>query len=74
MRTIAADWSVPAHEPKGLRSWLSVMGDSLRKAGSVRTARRQGGKAASDLSGRGSHDPFVQADVAAFVSAFMRIG
>jgi hypothetical protein len=74
MRTITPDWASPAREQKGLGSWLSNIGDRLRKVGSRRTAHRQTGKVASDLSCRGSHEPFVQADAAAFVGAFMRLG
>jgi len=74
MRTIVVNWSVPAREQEQRGSWLSNMGASLRKVGSAWTAPRQAGNAASTRSGRRSRDPFVQADVAAFISAFMRTG
>jgi hypothetical protein len=75
MRTIAADWSVSGYEQGGRRSWVSSIGARLRNVGSARAVGRQAGEAASaPLSGRGSHEPYVQADVAAFISAFMRIG
>ncbi len=75
MRTIAADWSVPGYEQGERRSWLSSIGARLRKVGSARAARRQAGEGGFiPPSGRGSHEPYVQADIAAFVSAFMRIG
>jgi hypothetical protein len=74
MRTIAADWSVPDRKQEERGSWLSNIGASIRNVRSARTARRLALKEVSVLSGRGSHDPFMQADVAAFISAFMRIG
>ena len=69
MRTIAADWSLP--RPKRTSGgWLSNMGASLQGVvGSARAARRR-----ATRESQVSRDAFVQADVAAFISAFMRIG
>ena len=70
MRTIAADWSLPRRPNRKSGSWLSNMGARIQRVvGSARAARRQ-----DTETGDGSRDAFVQADVAAFVSAFMRIG
>lgn len=74
MRSIAAEWSIPERQQDEPGSSLLNIGTKLRKAGSARIARCQAGGPASALPGRGSHQPFVQADVAAFISAFMRIG
>jgi hypothetical protein len=71
MRTITATWSIPEQEQDERGSWLSNIGASLRR---IRSARMTHGQARKVASSRGSHDPFVQADAAAFVSAFMRIG
>jgi hypothetical protein len=60
MRTIAATWSLPQRKSG---NWFSNLSAKLGWFG-----RRAVSKGA-----RG-HDPFVQADAAAFVSAFMRIG
>jgi hypothetical protein len=70
MRTIAADWSLPRPTRKS-GGWLSNMGASLQGVvvGSARTARRR-----ATRESQVSRDAFVQADVAAFTSAFMRIG
>jgi hypothetical protein len=70
MRTIAADWSLPRQPNRNSGSWLSKMGPSLQRVvGSAWAARRR-----ATREGHGSRDAFVQADVAAFISAFMRIG
>ena len=70
MRTIAADWSLPRRPNRKSGSWLSNMGASLQRVvGSAWAARRR-----ATREGHGSRDAFVQADVAAFISAFMRIG
>jgi hypothetical protein len=69
MRTIAADWSLPRPTRKK-GGWLSNMGVSLQRVvGSAWAARRR-----ATSEGHGPRDAFVQADVAAFISAFMRIG
>jgi len=75
MRTIAADWSLP--RPKRTSGgWLSNMAASLQGSaslqgivGSARAARRR-----ATRESQVSRDTFVEADVAAFISAFMRIG
>jgi hypothetical protein len=72
MRTITADWSLSGDRKRA--DWLSNVGARFQRAGSAWAARRRPTREALALSGRQSHDPFVQADVAAFVSAFMRIG
>ena len=70
MRTIAADWSLPRRPNRKSGSWLSNTGASLQRVGgSALVACRQ-----ATREGHGSRDAFVQADVAAFISAFMRIG
>jgi hypothetical protein len=60
MRTITVGWSVPQRKSG---NWFSNLSAKLGWFG-----RRAVSKGA-----RG-HDAFVQADAAAFVSAFMRIG
>jgi hypothetical protein len=60
MRTIAADWSLPQRKSG---NWLSNLSAKLGWIG-----RR------AVLKGARGHEPLVQADVAAFVSSFMRIG
>ena len=60
MRTIAADRSLP--QTKG-GNWLSKLRTKVRWVG-----RR------AVVSEARAHGPIVQADAAAFVSAFMRIG
>ncbi len=67
MRTIAADWSVSNTGPAKILNWLSGMSTRLRRMVSA-----QPGPAIS--GGRGSDDLYLQADVAAFISNFMRIG
>jgi hypothetical protein len=70
MRTIAADWSLTRRPDRKNGSWLPNMGARIQRVvGSARAARRRATEA-----GHGSRDAFVQADVAAFISAFMRIG
>jgi hypothetical protein len=66
MRTIAAGWSLPRRPNRTSGSWLSNMGARVRSAWA---ARRH-----ATRSAHVSRDPLVQADAAAFVSAFMRIG
>jgi hypothetical protein len=73
MRTITADWSVSAHEREKSGKRLSILGAKRGKFPSPRQAGRQAKKAGSALSSRGRDYP-VPADVAAFISAFMRIG
>ena len=69
MRTIAADWSLPRPTRKS-GGWLSNLGASLQGVvGSARAARRR-----ATRERHGPRDTFVQADVAAFISAIMRIG
>jgi hypothetical protein len=60
MRTIAADWSLPQTKSG---NWLSKLRTKLRRINQRAVA--------SDAH---VHEPLVQADAAAFVSAFMRIG
>jgi hypothetical protein len=60
MRTITADWSLPQRKNG---NWISNMRAKLQRAGQRAVAREAR-----------AHDPLVQADAAAFVSAFMRIG
>jgi hypothetical protein len=71
MRTITADWSVP-HGKSG--SWLSGMGTKLQRTVSSWTADRRNARNTARPSDHKSQEPFVQADAAAFISAFMRIG
>jgi hypothetical protein len=69
MRTIAADWALPRRPDRKSGSWLSNAGASLQRvSGSVWSARRRATREDE------SRDSFVQADVAAFISAFMRVG
>ena len=72
MRTITADWSLPGDRKR--RNWLSNVGARFQRVGSAWAAQRRATREAAAPSGRQSHSAFVQADVAAFVSAFMRIG
>ena len=75
MRTIAADWSLPRRPNRKSGSRLSNMGASLQRVGgSALVARRQATREGPTTPPHGSRDAFVQADVAAFISAFMRIG
>jgi hypothetical protein len=60
MRTIAADWSLPQGKSG---NWLSNVKAKLQRVGRRAVAREAR-----------AHDSLVQADAAAFVSAFMRIG
>ncbi len=60
MRTIAADWSLPQRKRN---NWLANLMANLPRVGRRAIAREAR-----------AHDPVVQADAAAFVSAFMRIG
>jgi hypothetical protein len=69
MRTIAANWSLPHVGAGESRNWLSNLGARLRRVGSAWAARCQ-----PTREGQESRHAFVQADVAAFISAFMRIG
>ena len=70
MRTIAAEWALSRRPDRKSGSWLSNAGASLRRvSGSVWSARRRATRECHE-----SRDSFVQADVAAFISAFMRIG
>jgi hypothetical protein len=70
MRTIAADWALPRRPDRRSGSWLSNAGASLQRvSGSVLVGRRR-----ATREGHESCETFVQADVAAFISAFMRIG
>jgi len=71
MRTIAAGWSIPHREVQESGSWLSNMGAKLLRSG--RAAGRHPTTEAASVLGQ-SRDAFVQADVSAFISAFMRIG
>jgi hypothetical protein len=66
MRTIAASWSLPYSGSAKSRNWLSEMGARLQKVGAPRRPATR--------EGHGPRDAFVQADVAAFISAFLRIG
>jgi hypothetical protein len=69
MATIAADWPLPRRPNRKSGGWLSNMGASLRRVvGSAWAARRQ-----ATREGHESRDA-VQADVAAFICAFMRMG
>jgi hypothetical protein len=69
MRTLAADWVLPRQPNTRSGSWFSNVGASIQRVvGSARPARQP------SREGQGSRDAFVQADVAAFISAFMRIG
>ena len=72
MRTITVDWSVPERERPPRTGWLSIMGAKLRRDAAGRIGRAKISSAAP--STRKPHDPFMQADVAAFISTFMRIG
>ena len=69
MRTIAADWSLHNSGSTKSRNWLSEVGARFRRVGSAWAVSRH-----ATRDGQGSCDAFVQADVAAFISAFMRIG
>jgi hypothetical protein len=69
MRTIAAGWALPHKGNRKGARWH--MGAALQHVRSAWLARRH---AATAPSGRGPRDGLVQADVAAFISAFMRIG
>ena len=69
MRTIAADWSLTRRPDRKNGSWLPNMGARIQRVVGSRAACRRAAEA-----GHGSRDAFVQADVAAFISAFMRIG
>jgi hypothetical protein len=60
MRTIAVDWSLPQRKSG---NWLSNLRAKLQRVG----RRAVAGEARA-------HNPLVQADAAAFVSAFMRVG
>jgi hypothetical protein len=71
MRTIAADSSVPQGKNG---SWLSSMGTKLQRTMSAWAAGRRDARKTARPSDHRSRDPFLQADAAAFVSAFMRIG
>jgi hypothetical protein len=69
MRSMAADWSL-SRPKRTSGGWFSNMGANLQGVvGSARPARRR-----ATRESQVSRDAFVQADVAAFISAFMRIG
>jgi hypothetical protein len=60
MRTIAADWSLPQRKSG---NWISNLTAKFHRAGRRAVAREAR-----------AHNPVTQADAAAFVSAFMRVG
>jgi hypothetical protein len=70
MQTVTADWSVLDRPKRKSGRWLSNVRARLHRAVGSGAARRQDTRE----GGQKSRDAFVQADVAAFISAFMRVG
>jgi len=67
MRTITANGAIPRNDVGELGSWLGAKLHRIRSAWAARSR-----PAKKDVSTDQTN--FVQADVAAFVSTFMRIG